>query len=676
MKLENYFKLLLVLFFTNNCFAQRQTFNYRVNFENDEFTLNENAQSVLKTIIENATKNTYYEITLTAHTDNNASNQYNNKLSVNRANAVKTFLIQNAIKSNLIVAKAFGEQKPLIENNTEQNKALNRRVDITLNALKFNNMSELMNQISPEYKQEFTINTAKQNIITGKNGTSFTIPPNSLVDENGKAIEGQVTISISEFLNPADAAFNNLTTLSNEKMLESGGMFTIKANINGQELKLKEGTNVEVLMPTINMQNGMNLYTAVTNNEGIKEWKPTTVPFTPKEKKKIVLPFVKLDSKYFKSLKVEINEVEDSIAYKYNLPKPYYKPGNIGPIPKYALPNPDIEFSWFERTFYPKSLLEKKLNTLIENNKIKFENRMKMYVLKKEKYEQNLAKYKLDSINFEVKEKEKLMEWANKQYSINQQLIEKFYKMKWNNGINKFVEENENNQLTMANIKANFISKVRGNNIKNNFFYRHMNIKNLIEKINDMPMANIIKNYGNKNELNLLQNADKELFYYNNEENEFASNQINENEKLNEILSKADNEIYTLRVKAGVYSNEAIGSVYRTSLSSFGEFNCDRFSSLPENQMANIIIPYNGNARVSFYIPKYNSYLTAYKNSSKQYEVKVPRGLEIKVIFLAFDEETGPLLQITKEVFKGNKVLELNPKEVNLNQIRNAIASI
>ena len=59
-----------------------------------------------------------------------------------------------------------------------------------------------------------------------------------------------------------------------------------------------------------------------------------------------------------------------------------------------------------------------------------------------------------------------------------------------------------------------------------------------------------------------------------------------------------------------------------------------------------------------------------------QYEVKVPRGLEIKVIFLAFDEETGPLLQITKEVFKGNKVLELNPKEVNLNQIRNAIASI
>jgi hypothetical protein len=43
---------------------------------------------------------------------------------------------------------------------------------------------------------------------------------------------------------------------------------------------------------------------------------------------------------------------------------------------------------------------------------------------------------------------------------------------------------------------------------------------------------------------------------------------------------------------------------------------------------------------------------------------------------LAFDEETGPLLQITKEVFKDNKVLELNPKEVNLNQIRNAIASI
>lgn len=675
MKLENYFKLLLVLFFTNNCFAQRQTFNYRVNFENDEFALNENAQSVLKTIIENATKNNYYELTLTAHTDNNASNQYNKKLSENRANEVKKFLLENDIKSNLIVAKAFGEQKPLIENNTEHNKALNRRVDITLIVLKFNNMSELMNQISPEYKQEFSINTSKQNIITGKNGTSFTIPPNSLVDENGKVVEGQVTISISEFLNPADAAFNNLTTLSDGKMLESGGMFSIKANINGQELQLKKGTNVEVLMPTINMQNGMNLYTAVTNNEGIKEWKPTTVPFTPKDKKKIVLPFVKLDSKYLNELKVKIDDVEDKISYKYVLPKAYYKPANIGSKPKYVAPNPNIEFSWFERTFYPENVLKRKLETLIAANQLKYENRLKIYMAKLKKYERNIEKYKLDSINYEVYEKQKLMDWANEQYHLNEKLIEKYYKIQWNNGLKKFIDLNENNQLTMLNTKNIFLNYVKGANIKNTFFYKHMNIKNLIENMRDMQMVEIIKKYGNKNELNLYQNADKDLFY-NDYENVFATTQLMENNKLNEILTKASNEIYTLRTKAGIYSDEAIGSVYRTALSNFGEFNCDRFSSLPENKMATVIIPYNGKARVSIYVPKYNSYLTAYKNNSNGYSVKVPKGLEVKIVFLAFEETTGPLLQISKQTFRDNSILDLNPKEVNLSQIQKAISSI
>jgi OOP family OmpA-OmpF porin len=64
------------------------------------------------------------------HTDSDGSSVANQKLSEDRANAVKNFLIEKGIKAENITAKGFGESKPIGSNKTKAGKAKNRRTEI------------------------------------------------------------------------------------------------------------------------------------------------------------------------------------------------------------------------------------------------------------------------------------------------------------------------------------------------------------------------------------------------------------------------------------------------------------------------------------------------------------------------------------------------------------------
>lgn len=51
-------------------------------------------------------------------------------LSVDRANAVKAYLVNNGIDSRKLTTKGFGESSPITSNTTESERATNRRVEI------------------------------------------------------------------------------------------------------------------------------------------------------------------------------------------------------------------------------------------------------------------------------------------------------------------------------------------------------------------------------------------------------------------------------------------------------------------------------------------------------------------------------------------------------------------
>jgi OOP family OmpA-OmpF porin len=66
------------------------------------------------------------------HTDAVGSNEYNQKLSLRRAAAVKEFLLSKSLPADKIYVQGKGESQPVASNKTKDGRAKNRRVDVEI----------------------------------------------------------------------------------------------------------------------------------------------------------------------------------------------------------------------------------------------------------------------------------------------------------------------------------------------------------------------------------------------------------------------------------------------------------------------------------------------------------------------------------------------------------------
>lgn len=69
-------------------------------------------------------------VKIEGHTDATGGTEFNQKLSERRADAVKTVLVARGVKPEQISAIGYGETKPVAPNDTAENKAKNRRVEL------------------------------------------------------------------------------------------------------------------------------------------------------------------------------------------------------------------------------------------------------------------------------------------------------------------------------------------------------------------------------------------------------------------------------------------------------------------------------------------------------------------------------------------------------------------
>lgn len=79
-----------------------------------------------------------YEKTLVAidgHTDSTGSDQYNQQLSERRAASVAKYLDTEGVATDRMVVIGYGEARPVASNDTQQGRAQNRRVELTLEPL-------------------------------------------------------------------------------------------------------------------------------------------------------------------------------------------------------------------------------------------------------------------------------------------------------------------------------------------------------------------------------------------------------------------------------------------------------------------------------------------------------------------------------------------------------------
>ncbi|MBY0245207.1 MAG: OmpA family protein [Sphingobacteriaceae bacterium] len=71
------------------------------------------------------------KILIKGHASDEGSATYNMKLSKDRAESVKTFLINSGVPANKVTSKGFGETSPVASNDTEEGRSRNRRVEST-----------------------------------------------------------------------------------------------------------------------------------------------------------------------------------------------------------------------------------------------------------------------------------------------------------------------------------------------------------------------------------------------------------------------------------------------------------------------------------------------------------------------------------------------------------------
>ncbi len=83
--------------------------------------------------------------------------------------------------------------------------------------------------------QNYTKDASSSFQIKSSGGLTYSFPANSFY-LNGTQVSGNVEIEITEYLSKADMIFSGVTTTSDDKILESGGMFKIEVFQGGQEL--------------------------------------------------------------------------------------------------------------------------------------------------------------------------------------------------------------------------------------------------------------------------------------------------------------------------------------------------------------------------------------------------------------------------------------------------------
>jgi outer membrane protein OmpA-like peptidoglycan-associated protein len=96
-------------------------------FNSGTFQLSHKSAVELQRLILLLQKNSGLKIRINGHTDNVGTEEDNLILSENRAFAVYQYLINNGIDSSRLDYKGYGESRPIVNNDTEENKAINRR---------------------------------------------------------------------------------------------------------------------------------------------------------------------------------------------------------------------------------------------------------------------------------------------------------------------------------------------------------------------------------------------------------------------------------------------------------------------------------------------------------------------------------------------------------------------
>jgi hypothetical protein len=268
----------------------QNTASKSVFFDTDKAVLRPQSQTILREMADSARKMAQYTLYLQGHTDADGSDAHNQSLSERRTDAVRKYLINQGIAAEKITISALGKSKPVAENNSDDSKQRNRRVDISFDFANASMANKAVgNKPSPFEKgknyhimrlykelsltpQTFTIKSNQDTIIKGERGTQLHFPSGAFA---GIADGTPVEIKLKECYDYASILAEHLTTKSGDKLLQTGGMIYVQATANGKELTLQKPMDIQFSSAESKLK-GMQLFTGERKmeNNGAMDWTP------------------------------------------------------------------------------------------------------------------------------------------------------------------------------------------------------------------------------------------------------------------------------------------------------------------------------------------------------------------------------------------------------------------
>jgi OOP family OmpA-OmpF porin len=109
------------------------TFNGQISdviFEYNRYDLTNEARSILDGVAEYMAMNPSMKLKINGHTDNSGAELKNKTLSINRAEAVSSYLQAKGVAKGRLTTKGYGKTMPKATNDTPEGKQINRRVEI------------------------------------------------------------------------------------------------------------------------------------------------------------------------------------------------------------------------------------------------------------------------------------------------------------------------------------------------------------------------------------------------------------------------------------------------------------------------------------------------------------------------------------------------------------------
>ena len=137
-----------------------------------------------------------------------------------------------------------------------------------------------------EPSQTFNVPSDKASVVKGKAGTKIKVNPADLAAEDGQPLGKTIEVELKELTNPSQLLKSNAATMSDGKLLISGGAYFINMTSDGRQLKIKDNSSLDIEFPKIS-NDEMTLFTGQRDSLGQMNWQNTSETFAkPKEEKK------------------------------------------------------------------------------------------------------------------------------------------------------------------------------------------------------------------------------------------------------------------------------------------------------------------------------------------------------------------------------------------------------